>query len=76
MTPQGRRPIAGAKVSAEWVPDLPSATTITDAQGRYLLCAIPKGYIGITATGLGGVLAAAAVQVSTADIVLDLEVKH
>ena len=75
-TPQGRRPLAGAKVWAEWQPDLPTATTITDAQGRYLLCAIPKGYVGITATRLGVVLAGAAIQVSTADVVLDLEVKH
>jgi hypothetical protein len=75
-TPQGRRPFAGAKVWAEWLPDLPTATTITDAQGRYLLCAIPKGYVGITATALGGILADTAIQVSTADVVLDLEVKH
>jgi Carboxypeptidase regulatory-like domain len=73
-TPEGRQPVAGARIVAERLLDLTMATTITDAAGRYLLCAIPQGSVGITATGPGGFLAEAAVVV-TGDTVLDLEIK-
>jgi hypothetical protein len=73
-TPQGRKPVAGARITAERILDLVTATTITDAEGRYMVCAIPPGSIGITATKSGGIIAEGAAIVA-GDTVLDLEVK-
>jgi hypothetical protein len=73
-TPQGRKAVAGARITAELTLDLVTATTITDAEGRYMVCAIPQGSIGITATKSGGIIAEGSVTV-TGDTVLDLEVK-
>jgi hypothetical protein len=39
----GRRPLAGAFIDFEPVMDFPAALTLTDPQGRYLLCGIPEG---------------------------------
>ena len=39
----GRRPLAGAFVDFEPFEDFPAALTLTDPQGRYLLCGIPEG---------------------------------
>jgi hypothetical protein len=40
---EGRRPLAGAFVDFEPMEDFPAAITYTDAQGRFLLCALPDG---------------------------------
>ena len=40
-TGDGRQPVAGAYVSYEPVMEYAAAVTITDADGRYLLCGIP-----------------------------------
>jgi len=73
-TPQGRKPVAGARITGEWIPDLVMVNTMTDAEGRYMLCAIPQRSIWITATKAGGIIAEGAVMVA-GDAVLDLEVK-
>ena len=39
----GKRPLAGAFVDFEPFEDFPAALTLTDPQGRYLLCGIPEG---------------------------------
>jgi hypothetical protein len=48
-TPAGRVPVAGASVGVEVEPDLPTATTMTDANGRYLMCGLPSGTKGFPA---------------------------
>jgi len=42
-TSAGREPVSGAYVDFEYFPDLVTATTVTDAQGRYSLCRLPLG---------------------------------
>jgi hypothetical protein len=43
QTPEGPRPLAGVRVELDAVHGLgvPIATTVTDADGRYVLCAVP-----------------------------------
>jgi len=78
VTGDGRRPIPGARVSLEWQPDVVTATTITDANGRYRLARIPTGPVGVYAQLPAHLLAdvAATVTVTTVDLVLDLEIKR
>jgi hypothetical protein len=45
--PEGKRPAAGVYVSYEPVSDVPAASTITDSDGRYLLCGIPSDKVAI-----------------------------
>jgi hypothetical protein len=42
-TASGRSPVAGVKVLAEKILDFVAAETLTDAEGRYLLCGLPSG---------------------------------
>jgi hypothetical protein len=58
ITAQGERPIAGASVIADFAdPDfsnssVPAATTLTDTEGRYVLCNVRTG-IGLIVTTAG-----------------------
>jgi hypothetical protein len=45
--PSGTQPVAGAFVDFEAVMDSPAATTYSDADGRYLLCGVTDGSIGV-----------------------------
>ena len=51
--PEGRRPVAGVFVDYEPVMDSPAALTVTDANGRYLLCGIPHDEIATLGSSLG-----------------------
>jgi hypothetical protein len=42
-TANGRSPVAGVKIFAEKILDFVAAETLTDAEGRYLLCGLPAG---------------------------------
>ena len=53
-TSQGRRPFAGVFVDYEPVMDSPAAITVTDANGRYLLCGIPDDEIATLGSSLNG----------------------
>jgi hypothetical protein len=46
-TAAGPQPVAGAFVSFEPVPDFPAASTYSDANGRYLLCGVSEGGLGV-----------------------------
>jgi hypothetical protein len=46
-TPDGVRPVTGAFVDFEPVMDYPAATTYSNADGRYLLCGLSEGQIGV-----------------------------
>src|SRR5262245_326461 len=46
-TPSGVQPVAGAFVGFDPVPAFPVATTYSDANGRYLLCGLSDGGIGV-----------------------------
>src|SRR5262249_27047045 len=46
-TASGVQPVAGTFVDFEPVPDFPVATTYSDANGRYLLCGLSDGQIGV-----------------------------
>ena len=50
-TADGVQPVAGAFVDFEPVMDYPAATTYSDANGRYLLCGLSEGQIGVGASG-------------------------
>jgi hypothetical protein len=52
-TSGGRRPVAGVFVDYEPVMDSPAALTVTDANGRYLLCGIPQDEIATLGSSLG-----------------------
>jgi hypothetical protein len=81
QTAEGPRPIAGAAVVGDFTGGMgwaPSATTKTDADGRYLLC-----NTDVTASGLGLMLwvtksgyGDAFVEVPTGQIDLDIELKR
>ena len=43
ITGAGKQPVAGAYVDFEPFMDFPAATTLSDADGRYLLCGVPEG---------------------------------
>jgi len=66
--------VSGVKVWLEWTADLPTATTVTDDDGRYWLGQIPSGFVAVTTERAGYVMTSQAVQVGGADVVLDLEV--
>jgi hypothetical protein len=74
-TEGGRRPIGGVDILMEWLPDLVTATTRTDAEGRYLLCGVPTGHIDVSALKVGYGITDVAVQFQS-DAVLDLELKR
>jgi hypothetical protein len=46
-TPDGVRPLAGAFVDFEPVMDWPAAATFSNGDGRYLLCGLSEGQIGV-----------------------------
>src|SRR5262249_42081182 len=74
-TPEGRRPVEGVDIEMDWEPDLLTATTRSDAAGRYLLCSLPTGYIGVSAFKPAYETTGVAVQFN-GDTVLDLEIKR
>jgi len=74
-TPEGRQPVEGVEIEVDWLPDLVTATTRSDAAGRYLLCSLPTGFIDVFASKLGYELTDVAVQFNS-DTVLDLEMKR
>src|SRR5690242_832869 len=43
QTPTGRQVVPGARIELEYFMDLVTATTMTDASGRYRLCQLPTG---------------------------------
>jgi hypothetical protein len=50
-TPDGDRPVAGAGVTGDFSGGMgwgPSASTVSDAQGRYLLCGISQSELGLS----------------------------
>lgn len=49
--PSGTQPVAGAFIDFEPIPDYPAASTYSDAAGRYLLCGMTDGSIGVGAAG-------------------------
>lgn len=79
-TAAGRVPVAGAAVGVEVEPDLPTATTMTDANGRYLICGLPSGTKGFPAllslsAGKGGyVTTDLATTLSGSVTTLDVEI--
>jgi hypothetical protein len=52
MTPDGKRPLANAFVDYEPIMDSPAATTVTDENGRYLLCGIPNDQVATIGTAV------------------------
>ena len=52
-TSDGRRPVAGVLVDYEPVMDSPAALTVTDTNGRYLLCGIPDDEVATIGSSLG-----------------------
>ena len=52
-TSEGRRPVADVLVDYEPVMDSPAALTVTDANGRYLLCGIPNDEVATIGSSLG-----------------------
>lgn len=71
----GRRPVAGATVYFEWRPDLVTATTTSDAAGRYWLGKLPTGMVGVAATKPGYQVGEVALTF-TASATVDLELKR
>jgi hypothetical protein len=49
--PSGTQPVAGASIDFETIPDNPAASTYSAADGRYLLCGVTDGSIGVGAAG-------------------------
>jgi hypothetical protein len=75
-TPNGRRPVPGALVTVEWTEDVTTATTQTNADGRYWLGRIPAGRpeVYMYASKPGYRLTEITVT-HTTDVVVDLELK-
>lgn len=74
-TPQGRRPVAGALVEFDWIMDLVTATTRTDAEGRYVLCNLPFGRVDVWALKPDYALRNEAVDFR-GDMALDIEIRR
>ena len=74
-TREGKRPVAGAGVAMEWFPDLPTARTKSDSAGRYLLCSLPTGPIGIWVSKPGYQATNVGVRFH-GDTVFDIEIKR
>lgn len=75
-TPEGRTPVAGAEVSLEWIPDLLTAWTISDGDGRYTLCRVPAGLVDVGAVKSGYFPTDLAVRMTDADVELDLQLRR
>lgn len=74
-TPEGRRPVAGARIYDEVFVGIVAATTTTDAQGRYSLCRLPALTSDITAVKSGYSNAEKSVTVDGVRT-LDIEMKR
>ncbi len=74
-TPEGRRPLAGARIYVEVFVGIVAATTTTDAQGRYSLCRLPAVNSDITAVKSGYSFAEQTIIVDGVTT-LDIEMKR
>jgi hypothetical protein len=61
ITGGGKRPVAGAFIDWEPIPDFPAAITVSDTAGRYLLCGVLEGQTVNIAAWLGGRVASVSV---------------
>jgi hypothetical protein len=52
-TPSGRQPVPGVFVAYEHTESSPGATTLSDVDGRYLLCGIPNDLPAVIGTSTG-----------------------
>ena len=72
MTPDGRSPVAGARVFVETLFEIVAATTMTDKLGRYSLCRLPTTGTYVTPVKTGYALKGTDVALSGV-VTLDLE---
>jgi hypothetical protein len=75
MTPEGRRPVARARVFVETLFEIVAATTMTDEQGRYSVCRLPTTGTYVTPVKEGYVLKGTDVALSGV-VTLDLEMSR
>ena len=71
-TPEGQRPVQGTFVDYEPYMDFPAAWTVTDANGRYLICGIPAdspAVIGVNVKGVAKYATAEPGQTTGIDLV-------
>ena len=75
-TPNGRHPMAGVRVFVETLSEIVTATTTTDAEGRYSVCRLPSTGTFVTPFLPGYQVKATEVVLGDGVIHLDLEMRR